>query len=164
MSTLTTSQKSIVDALDANLDSSLDVGLNNPDASVNFAPLPNYSLNKTGFRGIFRAAAAALVGLLEDWTAAALINSYTSTGTPWSTPSYYKDPWGRVHLRGHVGGGTANVTIFQCPYAPSEALSFVVMNNGSPIELRINNIGQVFTVGAVSVTNLSLDGVSFRTA
>jgi hypothetical protein len=168
MSTLTTNQKTVVDALDAVLDSSLDVGLNNPDASVNVPALPNYSLNKTSFRGIFRAAVGALVGLLEEWTTvAAFDNGCSNTGAPWANASYYKDPWGRVYLRGHISGGILTQSIFQLPagYRPAIPVAFAASHNGSFIEVRVNDVGQVFTSsGAGAHTNLSLDGMSFRIA
>lgn len=161
---LTTLQKTIIDALDGKLDAIFDTGLNNPDTSSNIAKLAGYAINKLAFRSPFRSATAALVALLEDWTqVGSFDNGYGNSGGFWANAAYYKDPWSRVTLRGHVTGGAANTTIFTLPagYRPIVTMSFAVMATGVACELRINTSGQVFLVSGTT-TDISLDGVSFR--
>lgn len=162
--TLTTLQKSLLDLYDATMDSAFSSGVTNPDASTNVAPMRGYSsITAPGIRGAFRQVLAGLLGELDDWQNPTLLNGYANVGSFWAPAQYYRDPWGRVRLRGHVNGGTVNTAIFNLPagYRPAYVMSLAAVINGAAGEVRVNTGGDVF-VPSGSVVNISLDGISFR--
>lgn len=83
------------------------------------------------------------------------------------TPGYYKDPFGVVHLRGHVNNGGAGVgTIFTLPagYRPASLMCYIVRSDlgvGTGISMvNVNTSGTVvYTSGGPW---LALDHISFR--
>lgn len=94
-------------------------------------------------------------------------NGWVDHGAGSEPGGYYKDPFGRVHLSGLVGAGTALTTIFTLPsgFRPSATLSFVVLT-GTPNQLGVVDVhadGQVaHAYGAADYTQLN--GISFRSA
>lgn len=94
---------------------------------------------------------------------AAFVNGWVNFGGTNASASYYKDPFGRVKLKGTVKSGTIGVTIFTLPagYRPQEAEIFGVASNGAFGVVTVNPDG---TVVASSGSNVyvSLAGISFR--
>lgn len=78
---------------------------------------------------------------------------YTNSWTTFaghSSAAYYKDPFGRVHLRGSITGGTMNQAAFTLPvgYRP---LSTIFHASSSVSSLDVNSSGEVKpTVGSSS--------------
>ena len=58
---------------------------------------------------------------IDDSNAPAFENSWANTGGAYETAGFYKDPFGRVHLKGQIGTGTAATTAFTLPtgYRPA---------------------------------------------
>jgi|GEM_PF-1006510 hypothetical protein len=101
-----------------------------------------------------------------------------------STAAFYKDPWGVVHLKGVVSGGTvadspvvASGTIFwlPCGYAPDEAEIHAVLSNNQTGRVSVkwmttigcSNGQKRGMVTADPPSNnawVSLDGITFRAA
>jgi hypothetical protein len=102
-----------------------------------------------------------------EFIAPSLLNSWTNYGGAYTEAGYYKDPCGRVHLRGAVTGGTIGSNpIFTLPedYRPVAQIAFPVASYD----------GAVYVVGVVDITSaghvrpnaghttfLSLNGISF---
>lgn len=100
------------------------------------------------------------------WAAPALLNSWVNYGIGYNPAGYYKDPTGRVHLRGLVKSGTAaNAVIFTLPsgYLPPNLCIFSGSSNDAWCEVRVDTSGNVFAQAGGSTTWISLDGVSFTT-
>lgn len=107
----------------------------------------------------------------EDWHSVgaagepAFQNSWANYDTAnFNAAGYYKDPLGRVWLRGLVKDGTGPV-IFTLPagYRPYRTEIHVCSSNSAYGEARVNVAGEVvFQVG--SNTWISLDGITFRAA
>lgn len=104
--------------------------------------------------------------------AASLENSWVDYDTSiFAGAGYYKDAFGRVHLRGLVKSGTISTTIFTLPegYRPSLRLIFPSLqyNGVAEVIARINVLanGQVTQENLVGTTDgndyLSLNGISF---
>jgi len=79
-----------------------------------------------------------------------------------SAASYYKDPYGRVFLKGCVKNGGAN-GIFYLPsgYRPERQEGFAAVENGSFSEISIATTGLVSRLSGGN-TQLHLTGISFR--
>jgi hypothetical protein len=77
-------------------------------------------------------------------------------------PGYYKDPFGRVHLRGMVKNGTIGQAIFNLPvgFRPSGHLPFAAVSNEafSRVDARFNGDVICFVGNNAWV---SLNGISF---
>lgn len=107
----------------------------------------------------------------EAWTNATLLNSWVAFGTPFDDlAGFYKDPLGRVHLRGVIkSGAIVNGTVlFTLPagYRPTGQKVFGVSHHaGTSARLDVTTTGNV-QLGQAASGNayLSLDGVSFRAA
>jgi hypothetical protein len=98
-----------------------------------------------------------------------LLNSWVNRGGGFTSAGYWKDNFGVVHLVGTVTGGTANTVVFTLPagYRPAENVEFAVtsLSGATPIaygEIYVESNGDV-SVNIGSTTNLSLNGISFRT-
>ena len=98
----------------------------------------------------------------------AFANGWVNHGKPPSeSAAFYKDPTGRVHLKGTVKNGTVNTTIFTLPagYRPAAALRFAAYGVSSttttPPYVFVNAAGTVAQSGAGGVAIFQLDGVSF---
>ncbi len=79
-----------------------------------------------------------------------------------ATGAFYKDPFGRVYLKGLLTGGS-NSTIFTLPvgYRPAKALVDVIFRDGGGTgTLIVYDDGKVDVVTGTG--SLGLDGVSFR--
>ena len=90
---------------------------------------------------------------INSWT------SYADTGV-----AYRKDEFGRIFLKGSVGGGSNGSIAFVLPvgYRPTSTRYFTCYTGGSVIgKLTIMPDGSV-TIGAYTVL-ISLDGISFTT-
>jgi hypothetical protein len=77
---------------------------------------------------------------------------------------FYKDPYGRVWLQGHVDSGTVDTAIFTLPtgYRPATTILITTSeNNTSSVRLRIQTDGTVDTRGATVTTGQNIEG-SFR--
>jgi hypothetical protein len=117
-----------------------------------------------------RLLAHAINRILQAPTfiAPTLLNSWANYGGGYSNAGFYKDPFGRVHLRGAVAGGTATGVIFTLPegYRPSGSLLIpAVAQEGATLYATFVTItanGNV-TAGGIGTANdfFSLNGISF---
>lgn len=92
-------------------------------------------------------------------------NSWVNFGGAFQTVAFYKDPTGRVHLKGLLKSGTVTATAFTLPtgYRPAARAMFMVNSNAA--------VGRVdvYADGSVKVEQgnnawVGLDGISFRVA
>ena len=68
-----------------------------------------------------------VIGQVEEWheigdtNEPAFENSWANAGGAYEPAAFYKDPFGRVHLKGRIGTGTAATTAFTLPtgYRPN---------------------------------------------
>lgn len=68
-----------------------------------------------------------IVGQVEEWHEIggsgepAFENSWANAGGAYETAAFYKDPFGRVHMKGRIGTGSAGTTAFTLPtkYRPA---------------------------------------------
>lgn len=100
-----------------------------------------------------------------SWTAvSAFLNSWVNFGSPFAPAGYYKDPTGRVYLRGLVKSGTVGQAIFQLPagYRPPYQTSFPVVSNDLFGEVYVDTSGNV-VLFAGSNSSVYLESVSFAT-
>ncbi|MBI3936419.1 MAG: hypothetical protein HY323_05535 [Betaproteobacteria bacterium] len=96
-------------------------------------------------------------------------------GTPWETAAFYKDPLGRVYLKGmttKTGTPTINDVIFTLPegYRPAKDLLFGVASEttgtfgASRVDVKANG-DVVWIAGGTSETDYTqLNNISFRAA
>ncbi len=102
-------------------------------------------------------------------------NGWINYGANLSTAAFYKDPYGVVHLKGVVKGGTVSRTIFElpCGYAPSQDEAHVVLSNETVgrVTIAVTNIcsngqtmGWVYAAPPSDSAWISLDGITFRAA
>lgn len=88
-------------------------------------------------------------------------NSWVNYGGTNAAAAYYKDPFGRVHLKGLVKSGALNTTIFTLPtgYRPQEVEHFSVVANGAFGQVVVQPDGtvqqQVGSNGYVSLASIS---------
>lgn len=106
----------------------------------------------------------------QNWVAPTLLNSWAYYGAPYNPPGYYRDPFGRVWLRGLMNGGTLVSIAFVVPWTPkyTQLLSGSYMTSGGTVAVsgRVDvdtsgnvTLGTNDTAGAVSW--FCLDGLSF---
>lgn len=85
--------------------------------------------------------------------------------TLYEPAAFYKDPFGVVHLRGVISGGTMR-GIFQLPagYAPARAQTFATTTTAVTfLQVTIDGSGGVLHTPAPAPSGpVSLDGISFR--
>jgi len=112
-----------------------------------------------------------IIGQVEEWhevgatNEPAFENSWTNYGAGYETAAFYKDPFGRVHLKGMIKSGTNNTAAFTLPvgYRPAAYLMFSQMSSG-PVDCAtiIQGDGVVRPNSTSSGTWNTLDGISFR--
>jgi len=103
----------------------------------------------------------------EAWIAPTFTNSFTNFGSPHANAGYYKDPSGRVHLRGAVKRSpTTDLGMFTLPagYRPSAQLVSPISVFGAIGGLGITSAGVVNANSGDTSVFVSLDGISFRAA
>lgn len=113
------------------------------------------------------------LGQVEEWHEVgtsgepAFQNSWTNDTSSYPTAAFYKDPMGRVHLKGQVTGGVSGNSAFVLPvgYRPSTLLVFPAYNfSGNTIaRIYVTSVGTVqplFT--GTAPQRIPLNGVSFR--
>lgn len=103
---------------------------------------------------------------VENWIAPSLLNSWVNFSVSYDPAGYYKDPLGRVWLRGLIKSGTtaANTLLFVLPsgYRPPFRSIHAIDTNGTFGSVEVQEDGEVRTGTTVSATYLSLAGISFR--
>lgn len=110
------------------------------------------------------------VGHVEYWhtlgsTDEPLLNSpWESVGGNYAIPSYYRDPYGRVWLKGRIAGGASGSVVFQLPlgYRPSEYAPLSSIANDALARLEIRPNGDVVFLAGTASTYLDLDGLNFK--
>ena len=99
---------------------------------------------------------------VEDWQAPTFVNSWANVSG--YEAGYYKDPWGRVYLKGVLGTGTSGTVAFTLPvgYRPSESLLFPALQTSATAGAYVD----VNTDGTVNLvrtgTTIFINNVSFR--
>ncbi len=107
-------------------------------------------------------------------------NGWTNYSVDFSTAAFYKDPWGVVHLKGRVSGGTVahggSGVIFKlpCGYGPSRDELHSVLSNDAVGRVTIGydiegcssgqSSGYVVAAPPSNSASVSLDGITFRAA
>lgn len=89
-------------------------------------------------------------------------NSWARYGDPFPVAGYYKDPYGRVFVRGLVSGGALGTVIFTLPagFRPQYRMLFATLANDAAARVDVNQDGQVIHVSGSTVW-MSLDTISF---
>lgn len=106
---------------------------------------------------------AALIPPNEDWTAPTFTDGWLDyVGAGASPAGFYKDPWGRVHLRGLIDSGSVPGDIFTLPsgYRPDQIARFLVADNAAYGRIQVLTSGIVHI--SAGTAPISLDGISFR--
>lgn len=101
----------------------------------------------------------------EAATAPTLVNSWVDYGGGYQAASYWKDPFGNVHLRGLIKSGVVGSAAFTLPvgYRPPAYEQFAVDAAAAHGLLQVQSDGVVVPlVGSNTAFNLS--GVTFRAA
>ena len=96
-------------------------------------------------------------------------NSWVNVGSA-AVTAFYKDPFGRVHLKGHINTGASGTVIFTLPegYRPSEQLSFTCHTvsggggSGGHSYCIVGVNGDITLTMSGASVDVSLDNVSFR--
>lgn len=105
---------------------------------------------------------------IEAWQNATLQNSWVNFSVSYSPASYYKDPFGIVHIRGYISGGvtTANTTLFTLPsgYRPEYNYTVPVYSQGSTNSLGFVTVAANGNVSIASGNNtlFIIDNIHFR--
>lgn len=99
---------------------------------------------------------------IESWQTPTLQNGWVTYDSSFNPPAYYKDPFGRVHIRGLVKSGAGTACVFTLPagYRPAYRELFDQISANAPGRVDILTDGCVY-VTTGSSTWLSLDGMSF---
>ncbi len=100
----------------------------------------------------------------EAWITPTLINGWVSFGGAEDVPTYYKDNFGNVKLRGVVKSGTLSVSMFKLPigYRPAKNKYFAVISNNVPGFVLIDPYGGVIPLAGTSNVFVALDSISFK--
>lgn len=96
--------------------------------------------------------------------AAQFANGWINWGAPYYAASYWKDPFGFVHLRGLIQAGTVGSTAFILPpgYRPNATAGpFAVLSNGAVGRVDVFSTGDVVPMSG-STVYVSLDGIYFK--
>lgn len=95
----------------------------------------------------------------------AFLNSWVNYGPGYDVVGFRKDPFGRVHLRGLLKGGTTGNPVFTLPvgYRPPAQSYFVTDNAGVHARVVVNTVGTVTVDIGPAGNNTSLETVSFDT-
>src|SRR5690606_31955805 len=91
-----------------------------------------------------------------------LAGSWTNTGGIWTTPGYWKDADGNVHIQGTVGGGSGVIFTLPTGYRPAAAHLFPSVAGGAVAGIEVLTNGTV-SLSFGTATGLSLAGIKFRT-
>jgi hypothetical protein len=95
-------------------------------------------------------------------------NGWLAFGSGSSTPGFYKDPLGIVHLKGTLKSGTANNNatgdMFTLPagYRPGENQQFTGGDATLSGQIAILSTGEVRALSGAGNTLLTVDGFTFR--
>lgn len=105
---------------------------------------------------------------VQAWQTVTFTNSWAQHGdATFNTAGYYKDPTGRVFLRGLIASGVLGSAAFTLPagYRPVKAHILPVSSSTatSAGEVRIFNNGQVVPQASCNNAYVSLDSISFLT-
>ena len=102
--------------------------------------------------------------LQEAWITPTLINGWVAFGGAEDGPTYYKDDFGNVKLRGVVKSGTLSVSIFKLPigYRPAKNKYCPVISNNVPGFVLIDPSGGVIPHAGTSNVFVALDSISFK--
>ena len=100
----------------------------------------------------------------EAWITPTLTNGWVAFGGAEDGPTYYKDDFGNVKLRGVVKSGTLSVSMFKLPigYRPAKNKYFAVISNNVPGFVLIDPYGRVIPHAGTSNVFVALDSISFK--
>lgn len=109
----------------------------------------------------------AIVGRIkmQSEQVAVLGNGWTNVNAAVNGPaSYWRDPFGIVHLSGMITGGSVNLAAFTLPagYCPTYEMQLAISSNDLFGQLRITQAGAVIPRIASAAGNTNLNGISFR--
>jgi len=110
---------------------------------------------------------AGSVGASESWInvsgGVGFSGTWTNFGSGYNDAGYYKDPLGRVHLRGLVKSGTIGTGIFTLPsgYRPASIEVHAIASNAAFGYIDISTAGVVRPLVGNNAW-VSLDGITFR--
>ena len=98
------------------------------------------------------------------WITPTLINGWVAFGGAEDGPTYYKDDFGNIKLRGVVKSGTLSVSMFKLPigYRPAKNKYFAVISNNVPGFVLIDPSGGVTPLAGTSNVFVALDSISFK--
>lgn len=107
------------------------------------------------------------IGQVQEWieigesNAPAFENSWANVGGSYETAAFYRDPFGRVHIKGAVDTGTSGTTAFTLPegYRPAATLRLACYSTGNAY-VEITSAGLVQPQRSGSAANYL--GISFR--
>lgn len=113
----------------------------------------------------FGTGTFACEALAPTWTEPSpLLNGWVNFGAPFNNAGYYKDPQGRVFLKGLVKSGSISTTlpIFTLPvgYRPAGSEVIVTISNGAIGRITVQADGDVIAENGSNVW-FSLDNASF---
>ena len=99
------------------------------------------------------------LGQVEKWHEVgtsgepAFAGTWANTGGAYNTLAFYKDPWNRVHIKGHISSGTLNTATFTLPigYRPSATIELGTIANTAFARLEISSVGVVLPVSGSNV-------------
>ncbi len=97
------------------------------------------------------------------WNSLTLQNSWAAYGSPAETPSYAKNEYGIVTLKGGIKDGSTGTVCATLPtgYRPAGTRGFVTYSlNGTPAFVLIASNGEI-TIESGDTTGVSLDGITF---
>jgi hypothetical protein len=91
-------------------------------------------------------------------------NSWVNWGSPYNPASFWKDPFGFIHLQGVIKSGTVGSTAFTLPVGSRPVADgiFSVVSNGAFGRVDIASDGTVKPISPSSNVYVSLDNISFK--
>ena len=96
------------------------------------------------------------------------LNGWVPFSSGSSKPGFYKDPFGVVHLKGTLAGGTANnnatgnMFILPVGYRPAENQQFSGGDATGTGQIAVTAAGEVRALNGAGTTLLTIDGFTFR--
>lgn len=171
---LTETQAADLARVELELEEAFTSGAEYPPATNQVLPLKNYNQpmivggkdltveTKPLVKSPFKLLLAAIMKAVQPWQAVVFQNSWANYGSGFHEAGYYKDFFGRVHLRGLVASGVSSV-IFTLPpgYRPAFSYIFTAPSAGAYGEVRINSAGEV-SMAFGDPSWISLSGISFK--
>lgn len=104
----------------------------------------------------------AVTGSTGSWTTLILVDSWVAFGIPYATPSYRKDQFGKLKLKGVVKDGSGVIANLPVGSRPTEDLTFIVLSNNGTNDIvgrvTITSTGDIQFVSGSNVL-LSLDSI-----